>query len=251
MEAIMAEQHLITAEFFGTPVSILDHAGKRWLTAEQIGKCLGYANDNARKGINKLYNAHADEFTDMDKGVAELATPGGIQSVLIFSATGCIKLGFFANTATAKQFRAWAAQTLEAAAPAPQPAAPPAPALPGVRMTRRKERLAMEGFVAGQTAQDIGRALGVSRSTISLTLCGKYQFSLGAGAPECSRELIAAVAARHLAIEQQRLAAAQERIAQRYLSLANNQALADALEQVGRQLQQAPLRALGGAQEGQ
>jgi hypothetical protein len=59
------------------------------------------------------------------------------------------------------------------------------------------------------------------------------------------------VAARHLAIEQQRLAAAQERIAQRYLSLANNQALADALEQVGRQLQQAPLRALGGAQEGQ
>lgn len=91
--------------------------------------------------------------------------------------------------------------------------------------------------------QDIGRAVGLSRSTVSLVLCGKYQFSLGAGAPECSRELIAAVAARHLALEQARLAAVQERTAQRYLSTAHNQALADALELVGRQLQQAPLLA--------
>lgn len=246
-------QQLIPAEFFGHPVSILDHDGKRWLTAKEVGRCLGYNDASASTGITNLYNRHADEFSKADTCTIKLMEnpKGGNPNTRIFSATGCIKLGFFANTATAKQFRAWAAQTLEAAAPAPQPAAPPAPALPGVRMTRRKERLAMEGFVAGQTAQDIGRALGVSRSTISLTLCGKYQFSLGAGAPECSRELIAAVAARHLAIEQQRLAAAQERIAQRYLSLANNQALADALEQVGRQLQQAPLRALGGAQEGQ
>ena len=37
----MAEQHLITAEFFGNPVSILDHAGKRWLTAEEERHTLG------------------------------------------------------------------------------------------------------------------------------------------------------------------------------------------------------------------
>lgn len=30
----MAEQHLITAEFFGNPVSIIDHDGQQWLTAE-------------------------------------------------------------------------------------------------------------------------------------------------------------------------------------------------------------------------
>lgn len=241
-------QQLITAEFFGHPVSIIDHAGKRWLTAEQVGRCLGYDETNARTGIGKLYSRHADEFTEADTFVVKLTTNplGGNPNTRIFSATGCIKLGFFANTAMAKQFRAWAAQTLEAAAPAPLPAAsPPMPTLPGVRMTRHKERLAMEKFVAGEAIVDIARALQVSRSTASLVLCGKYQFSFGAGAPECSQELIAAVAARHLALEQERLAAAQERAAQRYLSTAHNQALAEALEQVGRQLQQAPRLALG------
>lgn len=243
----MAEQHqhLITAEFFGHPVSILDHAGKRWLTAEQVGRCLGYNEANAGEGVRKLYNRHADEFTAADTCRVNLSRQGQNRELLIFSATGCIKLGFFANTAMAKQFRAWAAQTLEAAAPAPLPAASPMPTLPGVRMTRHKERLAMEKFVAGEAIVDIARALQVSRSTASLVLCGKYQFSFGAGAPECSQELIAAVAARHLALEQERLAAAQERAAQRYLSTAHNQALAEALEQVGRQLQQAPRLALG------
>lgn len=246
----MTEQHLITAEFFGNPVSILDHAGKRWLTAKEVGRCLGYNDANASTGITNLYNRHADEFTEADTCIIKLMVQGQTREVRIFSATGCIKLGFFANTKSAKQFRAWAAQTLEAAAPAPLPAVPPAPVLPGVRVTRRKERLAMEMFVAGQSPIDIGRAIGLARGTVSQVLWGKYQFSFGAGEPECSRELIAAVAARHLAIEQARLVATQERAAQRYLSTANNQALAEALERVGRQLQQAPLLALGGALKG-
>lgn len=237
----MAAQHLITADFFGSPVSIVDHGGKRWLTAEQVGICLGYGQNNARKGISKLFNAHGDEFTESDTGVVDLATPGGTQSVRIFSASGCIKLGFFANTARAKQFRTWAAQTLESAAAAPA-------ALPSVaaslKMTRQKERIMLEMFVAGHDIASIGKHLGVSRTTASLVLHGKYQFGPGAGVPECSPALIAAVAARHLAVEQARLAQMQERAAQRYLSTANNQALAAALESVGRHLQQAPLVAI-------
>lgn len=133
--------------------------------------------------------------------------------------------------------------TLRAKAPTPAPA--PALALPGLKMTRQKERVALEMFVAGSNTEEIRKHIGVSRSTVSLVIHGKYQFAPGAGAPECSFELIAAVAARHLAVEQERLAAMQERTAQRYLSTANNQALASALEQVGRQLQQAPMVALG------
>lgn len=117
-------------------------------------------------------------------------------------------------------------------------------ALPGLKMTRQKERIAMEMFVAGHNAGEIGKAIGVSRTTACLALYGKYQFSPGSGAPECSAELIAAVAARHLTLEQERLAAAQERAAQRYLSSANNRALANALESVGHHLQQAPALAL-------
>lgn len=241
----MAEQHLITAEFFGSPVSIIDHAGKRWLTAEQVGVCLGYGQNNARKGISKLFNAHSDEFTEIDTGVVDLATPGGTQNTRIFSASGCIKLGFFANTQRAKQFRAWAAQTLEAAAPTPAPLPSVAASL---KMTRQKERLALEMFVAGNDIASIGKHLGVSRTTASLVLHGKYQFGPGAGAPECSGELIAAVAARHLALEQARLAQMQERAAQRFLKNANNQALADALDQIGQHLNQAPALALAAPQ---
>lgn len=244
----MAEQ-LITAEFFGNPVSIIDHAGKRWLTAEQVGACLGYGQENSRKGISLLFNRHADEFTEVDTFVVKLTTnpQGGNPNTRIFSASGCIKLGFFANTARAKQFRTWAAATLETvgAAPATLPSV-----AASLKMTRQKERIALEMFVAGHDIAAIGKHIGVSRSTASLVLHGKYQFGPGAGMPECSPALIAAVAARHLAVEQARIAQMQERAAQRYLCSANNQALAVALDAVGRHLQQAPALALAAPKGG-
>lgn len=120
---------LIPAEFHGTPLNIIDRDGQKWLTSEEVGRCLGYAPANVRKGISKLYNAHADEFTPADKGVAELATPGGKQAVTIFSSTGCIKLGFFANTPRAKEFRAWASEVLAGKSGAVVPAQPDPAAL--------------------------------------------------------------------------------------------------------------------------
>lgn len=124
-------QHIIPAEFHGTPLSIIDRDGQKWLTSEEVGRCLGYAEANVRKGISKLYTAHADEFTVADTFVAVLATnpQGGNPNVRIFSATGCIKLGFFANTPRAKDFRAWASEVLAGksgavvVAPQPDPAA--------------------------------------------------------------------------------------------------------------------------------
>ncbi len=103
----------IVAEFNGTPVSIIERDGQRWLTAEQVGICLGYDTANARKGVNKLHERHHDEFTDSETCVVKLTTGSrGEQNTRIFSATGCIKLGFFANTAKAKAFRTWAADVL-------------------------------------------------------------------------------------------------------------------------------------------
>lgn len=236
---------LTTAEFFGTPVTIHDHAGRHWLTAEEAGRCLGYNEANARQGINNLYNRHTDEFTEEDTCVISLMTQVQGRDLRIFSATGCQKLGFFANTARAKDFRTWAARVLAGSAVPPAPTLAPWRPLPGQpRVTRRAERLAMELFVAGHDMAAISKQIGVSRSSVSLMLHGKYQFAPGAGAAECSPELIATVAACHLAAEQARLSVMQERIAQRYLSTANNQALALALEQVGRQLQRRPENAL-------
>lgn len=229
------------AEFHGTTLNIIDHAGRRWLTAEQAGLALGYNKANARIGIQNLYSRHADEFTEADTGVINLITPGGRQDVRCFTSSGCIKLGFFASTGRAKEFRAWAAKVLDGQ-PAPVPAA-----LPAARctITRRIERQVFELFVAGLRQKQIALELAVSPSAVNQLLHAKYRFVPAAGAAECSPELIAAVAARHLEVEREKLLEAQERIAQKFLCSANNQPLARALDAVGQQL--VPLARIGGA----
>lgn len=104
----------VQAEFLGTPLTVIEREGQKWLTADQVGRCLGFAPSNARKGVAKLFNAHADEFGPADKADAEVASPGGQQKTFIFSATGCHLLGMFAQTPNARPFRAWAKQVLAA-----------------------------------------------------------------------------------------------------------------------------------------
>ena len=112
----------IPAEFHGVHLSIIDHAGRRWLTAEQVGRALGYAETNASAGIRNLYNRHADEFTDTDTCRINLMRQGQMREVLVFSDTGCVLLGMFANTPRAKDFRIWAKTVLAGQVNAPMPA---------------------------------------------------------------------------------------------------------------------------------
>lgn len=106
------ENKITYAEFHGEPINIIEHSGKRWLTSEEVGKCLGYAAGEERRAILKLYKRHRDEFTDQDVTVVNLTTPGGMQKTRIFSDTGCIKLGFFAKTTVGKEFRNFASEKL-------------------------------------------------------------------------------------------------------------------------------------------
>ena len=34
-----------------TSVTIISHGNRRWLTAEDIGRCLGFGEGNERKGV--------------------------------------------------------------------------------------------------------------------------------------------------------------------------------------------------------
>lgn len=114
--------NLILADFHGLSIEVVDHAGKKWLTAEQVGRALGYNQHNARAGINNLYNRHADEFTDDDTCVINLMTQTQDRAIRVFSATGCNLLSFFSSTPRAKEFRAWAKAVLTgqaAVSPAP------------------------------------------------------------------------------------------------------------------------------------
>ncbi len=111
----------ISVEFHGTSISIIERDGQKWLTAEQAGRALGYEEGNSRKSVVNMYNRHTDEFTDADTCVINLMTGSrGEQSTRIFSATGCIKLGFFANTRQSKKFRHWASEVLANRQPTPE-----------------------------------------------------------------------------------------------------------------------------------
>lgn len=72
---------------------------------------MGYAKGGI--SIAKLYEAHADEFTDAMTAVVTLPTEGGPQETRIFSLRGCHLLAMFARTPIAKQFRRWVLDVLD------------------------------------------------------------------------------------------------------------------------------------------
>lgn len=200
-----------STEFMGLTLNIIDHNQQRWLTAEQIGLALGYTETNARHGVLKLYRKHADEFTENDKGVVEMATAGGKQKVTIFSQSGCNLLSFFANTSRAKQFRAWAKQALteiRRSDPIERMAASVEKLAQGMEVVVRKldhtdkyvslleqnqrghvkvtweiAQQIKELKAQGMPQASIARHLRVSAATVCLILKDKYIFSERAGIP--------------------------------------------------------------------
>ena len=228
-------QQLSIADFHGISVSIIDHSGQKWLTAEEAGLCLGYTAANASGGVRKLYERNRDEFTDADACRVNLTRQGQSRGMLIFSLAGCNLLGFFANTPRSKEFRAWAKQVLAGQAPVP-------PRLTsggrGRKMivTRRMERAVLELFVAGWRPGEIAREVKRSGSTISQLLHGKYSFSPAAGENECSPELMAAVAMRHMEYVRANQIEENERFVNRYCAHAHNEALAEAIDTACRPL---------------
>lgn len=154
----------LTAEFNGIQVTIIECDGHKWLTADQIGQALGYLSDRARDSVNTLFKRHDDEFSDSDTCTINLMSQGQRRETRIFSATGCIKLGFFANTKRAKKFRAWASEVLAGHGQAQQ----------GADGTLRTQNAQLQAKVAQLQAVALGanprwaalaryRAMGLSR----------------------------------------------------------------------------------------
>lgn len=103
---------LTAADYHGTSIQLIEKDGSRWLTARDLGLCLGYSEANARQGIINLYNRHLDEFTEKDSCEIKLISQGQERNTRIFSPSGCHLLSFFASTTRAKDFRAWAKEVL-------------------------------------------------------------------------------------------------------------------------------------------
>jgi prophage antirepressor-like protein len=100
-----------TLAFKGTEFNTIDRFGELWLRSPQVGDALGYTK--GRISVDKIFKAHADEFSDRMTAVVELMTAGGKQMVRIFSLRGAHLLAMFARTPVAKAFRRWVLDILD------------------------------------------------------------------------------------------------------------------------------------------
>lgn len=110
--------------FQGIPLTPLRRDGQTWLRLPQIEAALGYVAKGT--SLARIFNRHADEFTKSMTKVVKLATAGGKQSVRIFSLRGAHLLAMFARTDTAKAFRVWVLNILDAEIERQRQAAAPA-----------------------------------------------------------------------------------------------------------------------------
>lgn len=72
--------------------------GEPWIIGKDVALALGYRNPQ------EAIRTHVDED---DKGVSEILTPGGKQSVPIINESGLYSLVLSSKLPTAKKFRRW------------------------------------------------------------------------------------------------------------------------------------------------
>ncbi len=259
---------VFTNPLFGD-VRIVQVNDEPWFVATDIARVLDHGEAaKLTRNIKKEY-----------RGLQIVETLGGAQQMSLINASGLFQAVMSSRKPQAEQFQKWVlgdvlpgiaragryeddqgamGQHLHAAtggALALASKAPTAPARPApsrsslggrpLSVTREAERIVLELFAqGGYSKRELGKAAGVSASTAHLLTLGRYQFSPQAGSSQVSDALIAAVAQRHLLNEQERLIAEQQRIANSYRCTANNQRLAQVLDEVGRHLQQRPALAV-------
>lgn len=223
-----SQPKLTAADYHGTSIQLIEKDGSRWLTARDLGLCLGYNEANARQGIINLYNRHVDEFTEKDSCEIKLISQGQERNTRIFSPSGCHLLSFFANTGRAKDFRAWAKEVLVQAATSAVPQTTPdrleahmAQLAQGMQMilsqnqlvhkyiallemnqkgkrriTREDEAVIRELRAEGMTQADIARLLRISPASVNLILNNRYPFGKAAADKIGIDEALAALVAR-------------------------------------------------------
>jgi prophage antirepressor-like protein len=107
--------------FDGVAFDVVTHNNQPCLTLGEIAVALyGKGGDQSDapseshiRQLQKLYQRHADEFTESMTALVKLRTPGGTQDVRVFSLRGTHLLGMFARTERAKKFRKWVLDILD------------------------------------------------------------------------------------------------------------------------------------------
>ncbi|WP_426979784.1 BRO-N domain-containing protein [Xylella fastidiosa] len=101
--------------FSGKSLSIIDRDGVPHLTAADLARALGYADE---RSVSRIYNRHSEEFTYQMTLTVNLTVKGfgsgnSDKPVRLFSPRGCHLVAMFARTSVAAAFRRWVLDVLE------------------------------------------------------------------------------------------------------------------------------------------
>ncbi|KXB18670.1 BRO-N domain-containing protein [Xylella fastidiosa] len=96
--------------FSGQSLSIIDRDGTPYLSARELARALGYADE---RSVLRIYARRADEFTEQMTTVVNLTTVTGDKPTRLFSPRGCHLVAMFARTSVAAAFRRWVLGVLE------------------------------------------------------------------------------------------------------------------------------------------
>mgnify|MGYP000758969013 CR=1 FL=1 len=85
---------------FGS-VRAIEQNGDPWFVGKDIAAALGYGEGKS------LANAVANHVDDIDKGVTEMMTPGGMQKMVIINESSLYSLIFSSKLEGAQRFKRW------------------------------------------------------------------------------------------------------------------------------------------------
>ena len=85
---------------FGS-IRTVDQNGEPWFVGKDVAQALGYGEGKS------IANAVANHVDDVDKGVTEMMTPGGIQKMVVINESGLYSLIFGSKLEGAVRFKRW------------------------------------------------------------------------------------------------------------------------------------------------
>ncbi|MDK7586226.1 BRO family protein [Alcaligenes faecalis subsp. phenolicus] len=100
--------------FQNQTIRLIDKDGKKWASAADIARALGYARADK---VTRIYDRHKAEFSASMTQIVETPTLGAsgnlITQTRVFSLRGAHLIGMFARTSRAQEFRRWVLDILE------------------------------------------------------------------------------------------------------------------------------------------
>lgn len=109
--------------FQNQPIRLIEKDGKKWASAADIARALGYANADK---VTRLFDRHKAEFTSSMTMLTMVETADPQSGCLlnkttarVFSLRGAHLIAMFARTDKAQAFRRWVLDVLENSAAAP------------------------------------------------------------------------------------------------------------------------------------